>query len=255
MISSKSVGWQELNRAAEAEGVNECLDRMDRDFIYSMTLASIQSMLVAMHNPKPDRFTLDTNAKATLGLARLLFDQWDESGFTDIVVKLAPMSLALNPYARAQLFALEQEMLSPLCIPVEAWGLIWSDFDRKAVALGKELAKDGFRFSDAVGKLEKQSQDPEDQIQELAVPGGHRVLGTGLPLRRRDADASVSQLVGLPTIFHYSPFSWRKFFAVAGSIVVGALNTTAAVPTAGVAVASVATAAAVGGYWAGEGDV
>ena len=51
-----------------------------------MTVAAMQSMLVSMHNPKPDSFTIELNNEATLGLAELLFAEWDRSGFTEIVV-------------------------------------------------------------------------------------------------------------------------------------------------------------------------
>lgn len=215
----------------------------------------MQSMLVSMHNPKPDNFTIELTNEAILGLAELLFTEWDDSGFTEIIVKLAPLALALNTRARAQLFALEQEMLAPLCIPAEAWSLIWHDFDRKADLLERALTRKGFRFSDSLAELERQAHDPEDKVYDLDVAGGYRVLGTGLPVLRRNIPEPDAYFTGTPITFHYSPFSWRKFFVVAGSIVVGAVNTTAAVPTAGVAVASVGCAAAVGGYWAGSGDV
>jgi hypothetical protein len=210
-------------------------------------------MLVSMHNPGPDGSTIELANEATLGLAELLFTELDNSGFTEIFVKLAPLALALNTRARAQLFAIEQEMLSPLAIPAEAWSLVWQDFDTKATLLENALTRKRatFRFSDSLADLERRARDPGDKVDDLKVKGGYRVIGTGLTTFP-EPDAPFT---GTPLIFHYSPFSWRKFFVVAASTIIGAVNTTAVVVTAGVSVASVGTAAAVGGWWAGSGDL
>ena len=210
MSPAHSIGWNTMNRAAEAEGVEQCLQSMDQRFIRSMTVAAMQSMLVSMHNPKPDSFTIELNNEATLGLAELLFAEWDRSGFTEIVGKLAPLALSLNTRARAQLFALEQEMLSPLCIPAEAWSLIWQDFDRKAALFEKALTRKDFRFSDSLADLEQQARDPEDKVYDLDVPGGNRVLGTGVPILTQKAQtARTSPWPPAPPPWPWPPtFPW-----------------------------------------------
>lgn len=274
---SKGTSWQTLNQAAEASDVLGALQRVDQQMLGTMVAAAMHSMVVVMHHPSPSRESIDRNMEVVLGLAEFLFEEWDRSGFTEKFLPLAPLALGLNDRARAQLLALEQEMLSPMAIPDEAWEQVWEDVGDKADALVESLSRRGsaFRFTqDALGAVYELAE--EDRDIELDVTSGYRVVGVGarpqMATRQQDSGRQrppwwpdplpwpppweptpTFPLPSGPIIFHFSPFSWRKFFTTAASVVIGAVNTTLAVPTAGVAVASVATAAAVGGYYGGGG--
>src|SRR5262249_55968246 len=127
----QSTTWHTLDEAYNTPQFAECRSKINHDIIRMMTIAALQSFAVVLHTPNPDDDTLQMHSDTILGLAEYLFDQWDRSGFTEEFVKVAPLVLSLNRYARAQLRAFEQETLSTLAIPAEIWSRIWKNYDRR----------------------------------------------------------------------------------------------------------------------------
>lgn len=179
------------------------------------TLNQGMKYMVSVKRPEPDTFKIVK--QQTKYIAFSFFKHLDETGFTKVFCKVAPLFEDFSFEKGYHLLLDDIKLFKNLGFPPHLWRAYCAYIDKHKQKFFLKIKKEGFRFMDLAPIVKAKMELKND------------------PIRKQ------------------SPFNWSCGIATGIGVVIGIANATAAVPSVGVSVASIIASGVGIGYSAGGG--
>ncbi len=179
------------------------------------TLNQGMKYMVSVKRPEPNTFKIVKQQTKYIALS--FFKHLDETGFTKVFCKVAPLFEDFSFEKGYHLLLDDIQLFKNLGFPPHLWKAYCAYIDKHKQKFFLKIKKEGFRFMDLAPIVKAKMELKND------------------PIRKQ------------------SPFNWSCGIATGIGVVIGIANATAAVPSVGVSVASVIASGVGIGYSAGGG--